>query len=77
MDSDDFNFIIHTKEEMKKQHNTAMIALLGTILLGLSTYVLITIVELQIHVGMLTEEIMSVDKQIGRIYNFIDSVRGN
>jgi hypothetical protein len=24
---------------------------------------------------MLTEEIMSVDKQIGRIYNFIDSIR--
>ena len=61
---------------MKRQHNTAMIALLGTILLGLSTYVLITIVELQIHIGMLSEEIMNVDKQIGRIYNFIDSVRG-
>ena len=60
---------------MNRKTNTAMIALLGTILLGLSTYVLITIVELQIHVGMLTEEIMSVDKQIGRIYNFIDSVR--
>jgi hypothetical protein len=60
---------------MKKQHNTAMIALLGTILLGLSTYVLITIVELQIHIGMLSEEIMNVDKQIGRIYNFIDSIR--
>jgi hypothetical protein len=61
---------------MKRQHNTALIALLGTILLGLSTYVLITIVELQIHIGMLSEEIMNVDKQIGRIYNFIDSVRG-
>ncbi|QLF88033.1 hypothetical protein Eistla_gp10 [Pelagibacter phage Eistla EXVC025P] len=60
---------------MKRQHNTALIALLGTILLGLSTYVLITIVELQIHIGMLSEEIMNVDKQIGRIYNFIDSVR--
>jgi hypothetical protein len=58
-----------------RKTNTALIALLGTILLGLSTYVLITIVELQIHVGMLTEEIMSVDKQIGRIYNFIDSIR--
>jgi hypothetical protein len=57
---------------MKRQHNTAMIALLGTILLGLSTYVLVTIVELQVHVGMLTEEIMSVDKQIGRIYNHMD-----
>jgi hypothetical protein len=61
---------------MKRQHNTALIALLGTILLGLSTYVLITIVELQIYIGMLSEEIMNVDKQIGRIYNFIDSVRG-
>ena len=60
---------------MKRQHNTALIALLGTIFLGLSTYVLITIVELQIHIGMLAEEIMNVDKQIGRIYNFIDSVR--
>ena len=62
---------------MKRQHNTALIALLGTILLWLSTYVLITIVELQIHIGMLSEEIMNVDKQIGRIYNFIDSVRIN
>jgi len=61
---------------MKRQHNTALIALLGTILLGLSTYVLITIVELQIHIGMLSEEIMNVDKQIGRMYNFIDSIRG-
>ena len=60
---------------MKRQHNTAMIALLGTILLGLSTYVLITIVELQIHIGMLSEEIMNVDKQIGRIYNYIDRIR--
>lgn len=57
---------------MKRQHNTALIALLGTILMGLSTYVLMTIVELQVHVGMLTEEIMSVDKQIGRIYNHMD-----
>ena len=38
----------------------------------MSTYVLMTIVELQVHIGMLTEEIMSVDKQIGRIYNHID-----
>ena len=50
---------------MSRKTNTALIALLGTILMGLSTYVLITIVELQIHVGMLTEEIMSIDKQIG------------
>ena len=57
---------------MNRKTNTAIIALLGTIILGLSTYVLITIVELQVHVGMLTEEIMSIDKQIGRIYNHMD-----
>ena len=57
---------------MNKKNNTILISLLGTILLGLSTYVLITIVELQVHLGMLTEEIMSIDKQIGRIYNHMD-----
>jgi hypothetical protein len=57
---------------MKRQHNTMLIAILGTILLGLSSYVLMTIVELQVHLGMLTEEIMSIDKQIGRIYNHMD-----
>tara|TARA_R110000787_G_scaffold217060_1_gene325966 strand:- start:398 stop:613 length:216 start_codon:yes stop_codon:yes gene_type:complete len=61
---------------MKQNPNTVIMAVLGTILLGLSTYVLITIVELQIHIGMLSEEIMNVDKQIGRMYNFIDSIRG-
>jgi len=55
---------------MKK--NNWMLPLLGTILLGLSSYVLITIVEIQVHLGMLSEEIMSIDKQIGRIYNHID-----
>ena len=55
---------------MKK--NDWMLPLLGTVLLGLSSYVLITIVEIQVHLGMLSEEIMSIDKQIGRIYNHID-----
>ena len=59
---------------MSRKTNNAMIALLGTILLGLSTYVLVTIVELQVHLGMLTEEIMSIDKQIGRIYNHMDRI---
>jgi len=57
---------------MKREHNTMLIGLLGTILIGLSTYVLMTIVELQVHIGMLSEEIMSTDKQIGRIYNHMD-----
>ena len=32
---------------MNRKTNTALIALLGTILMGLSTYVLVTIIELQ------------------------------
>ena len=62
---------------MKKEHNTMLIGLLGTILVGLSTYVLITIVELQVHIAMLTEEIMSTDKQIGRIYSHMDRLMEN
>ena len=57
---------------MKKEHNTMLIGLLGTILLGLSSWALMTIIQLEVHIGMLTEEIMSIDKQIGRIYNHID-----
>lgn len=52
--------------------NNWLLPLVITVLLGLSSYVLITVVELQVHLGMLTEEIMSIDKQIGRIYNHID-----
>ena len=57
---------------MKRQHNTAMIALLGTILLGLSSYVLMTIVELQVLVAMLQEELLNIDKQLGRVYAHMD-----
>ena len=56
------------------KNNNAMI-ILGTIVLGISSWALMTIVQLEVHIGMLTEEIMSIDKQIGRIYNFVDSVR--
>ena len=59
---------------MKKQPqlNSMLIGLLGTILLGVSSWALMTIIQLEVHIGMLTEEIMSIDKQIGRIYNHMD-----
>nr|MCH9717141.1 hypothetical protein [Gammaproteobacteria bacterium] len=53
------------------KNNNAMI-ILGTIVLGISSWALMTIVQLEVHIGMLTEEIMSIDKQIGRIYNHMD-----
>ena len=57
---------------MTRKTNTALIALLGTILMGLSTWVLITLIELQTIVAMLHTEILSLDKVIGRIYSHMD-----
>ena len=57
---------------MPRKTNTALIALLGTILMGLSTWVLITLIELQTIVAMLQTEILSLDKVIGRIYSHMD-----
>ena len=52
--------------------NKWMIPLLGTILMGLSTWVLVTLVELQSLVAMLQQEILGMDKVIGRIYAHMD-----
>ena len=57
---------------MTRKTNTALIALLGTILIGLSTWVLITLIELQTIVAMLQTEILGLDKVIGRIYAHMD-----
>ena len=59
-------------EDMTRKTTTALIALLGTILMGLSTWVLITLIELQTIVAMLQTEILSLDKVIGRIYSHMD-----
>jgi len=64
--------IITWVEGMTRKTNTALIALLGTILMGLSTWVLITLIELQTIVAMLQTEILSLDKVIGRIYSHMD-----
>ena len=57
---------------MSRKTNTALIALLGTILMGLSTWVVITLVELQVLVMMIQQELMDLDKVIGRIYSHMD-----
>ena len=61
---------------MTRKTNTALIALLGTILMGLATWTLVTLIELQIMVNMIQTDLMNIDKQFGRVYNFIDSVHG-
>ena len=60
---------------MTRKTNTMLIGLLGTILLGLATWTLVTLIELQVLVGMIETDLMNIDKQFGRVYNFIDSVR--
>ena len=57
---------------MTRKTNTALIALLGTILMGLSTWALMEIIELRTIVAMLQQEILGLDKVIGRIYAHID-----
>ena len=54
------------------KNNKWIVRFLGTILLGLSTWVLITLVELQSLVAMLQQEILGMDKVIGRIYAHMD-----
>ena len=60
---------------MSRKTNTALIALLGTILMGLATWTLVTLIELQLIVTMIQQDLFSIDKQFGRVYSFIDSVR--
>ena len=60
------------KKKMSRKTNTVLIGLLGTILMGLSTWVVITLVELQVLVMMIQQELMDLDKVIGRIYSHMD-----
>jgi len=53
-------------------NNKFLISLLGTIFLGLGTWVLVSIIELQVLIAMMSEELMNIDKQMGRIYSHID-----
>jgi|TARA_R110002095_G_scaffold44942_1_gene40425 hypothetical protein len=57
---------------MSRKTNTLLIGLLGTILMGLSTWVVITLVELQVLVMMIQQELFDLDKVIGRIYQHMD-----
>ena len=57
---------------MNRKTNTALIACLFTILMGLATWTLVTLIELSTIVAMLQQEMMALDKVIGRIYSHMD-----
>ena len=54
------------------KNNKWLVTFLGTVLLGLSTWVLVTVVELQALVSMMQNELLNLDKVIGRIYAHMD-----
>ena len=55
-----------------KQLNKWIVPLAGSVLIGLSTWMLVTLVELQTLVGMIQQELLSLDKVFGRIYAHMD-----
>ena len=60
---------------MRRKDNTILIGILGTVLLGLSTWVLITLIGLQTLVYMIQQELMGFEKVIGRIYYHMDKIK--
>lgn len=49
------------------------IGILGTIILGLSTWTLVSIVDLKERSSMIQGELLGINKDIGRVYNYINS----
>ena len=54
-----------------------IVGFLGTILLSLSTWVLISVVTLKEDVNYIKGELYGIDKAIGRVYNYINSNNNN
>ena len=52
---------------MTRKTNTMLIALLGTILTGLATWTLVTLIELQLIVTMIQSDLMSIDLKMNLI----------
>jgi hypothetical protein len=50
-----------------------LISILAFILAGLSGWILLSIVELKEFTRMMNGELLQIDKQIGRVYNYINS----
>jgi hypothetical protein len=60
---------------MSRKTNTMLIALLGTLLMGLASWVVITLVEIQVLVHMIQQELMGFEKIVGRIYYHMDKIK--
>ena len=58
--------------QMKQNNYKFLLPLVATILMGLSTWVLIQVVELRTTQSMVMQELLNIDKQMGRIYAHMD-----
>jgi len=50
-----------------------LLGTLGTVLLGLSTWILVSIVDLKESNSFIKGELLGINKDIGRVYNYINS----
>ena len=50
-----------------------LLGTLGTVLLGLSTWILVSIVDLKESNSYIKGELLGINKDIGRVYNYINS----
>ena len=55
-----------------KKPTDFLLPVLGFMLTGLSAWVLMSVVELQVLVAMLQEEILNLNKDISRLYHYMD-----
>jgi|TARA_R110002167_G_scaffold226846_3_gene432078 hypothetical protein len=56
------------------KQNNFLIPILGFVLAGLSGWLLSTVVELQVLMAMLQEEILNLNKDISRLYHYMDKL---
>ena len=54
-----------------------IIGVLGTVLMGLSTWVLVSVVELKEDSSMIKGELFQINQSFGRVYNYINSKKWN
>ena len=57
---------------MEQQNYKWLIPLIASILLGLSTWVLVSVNQIQTDISSIQNELQNVDKQFGRIFYWFD-----
>ena len=55
-----------------KQNYKWLIPIIASILLGLSTWVLVSVNQIQTDISSIQNELQNVDKQFGRIFYWFD-----